>query len=88
MDLLRWTGPLGARVASMIVALALSGCGSAPQDESVGWSPEKLYSEAKAEMSAGAYDKAAKLLERLGPGAAEIARPGRLRAVASRLAVA
>jgi outer membrane protein assembly factor BamD len=65
MDLLRWTGPLGVRAALMIVALALAGCSSAPQDESVGWSPEKLYSEAKAEMSSGAYDKAAKLLERL-----------------------
>jgi outer membrane protein assembly factor BamD len=65
MDLLRWTGPLGVRAALMTVALALAGCGSAPQDESVTWSPEKLYAEAKDEMASGAYDKAAKLLERL-----------------------
>ncbi|QTN25386.1 outer membrane protein assembly factor BamD [Rhizobacter sp. AJA081-3] len=65
MDLLRWTGPLGARAALITLALALAGCGSAPQDESVSWSPEKLYAEAKDEMAAGAYDKAAKLLERL-----------------------
>jgi outer membrane protein assembly factor BamD len=65
MDLLRWTGPLGARAALITVALALAGCGSAPQDESVSWSPEKLYAEAKDEMASGAYDKAAKLLERL-----------------------
>jgi outer membrane protein assembly factor BamD len=65
MDLLRWTGPLGARAALMTVALAMAGCGSTPQDESVSWSPEKLYSEAKDEMASGAYDKAAKLLERL-----------------------
>jgi len=65
MDLLRWTGPLGARAALITLALALAGCGSAPQDESVSWSPEKLYAEAKDEMASGAYDKAAKLLERL-----------------------
>ena len=65
MDLLRWTGPLGARAALITLALALAGCGSAPQDESVSWSPETLYAEAKDEMASGAYDKAAKLLERL-----------------------
>lgn len=65
MDLLRWTGPMAARAALMSFALALAGCGSAPQDESVSWSPEKLYAEAKDEMASGAYDKAAKLLERL-----------------------
>ncbi len=65
MDLLRWTGPMAARAALMSLALALAGCGSAPQDESVSWSPEKLYAEAKDEMASGAYDKAAKLLERL-----------------------
>lgn len=65
MDLLRWTGPLAVRAALMSLALALAGCGSAPQDESVSWSPEKLYAEAKDEMASGAYDKAAKLLERL-----------------------
>jgi outer membrane protein assembly factor BamD len=65
MDLLRWTGPLAARAALLSFALALAGCGSAPQDESVSWSPEKLYAEAKDEMASGAYDKAAKLLERL-----------------------
>lgn len=65
MDLLRWTGPMVVRAALMSFALALAGCGSAPQDESVSWSPEKLYAEAKDEMASGAYDKAAKLLERL-----------------------
>jgi outer membrane protein assembly factor BamD len=65
MDLLRWTGPMAVRAALMTFALTLAGCGSAPQDESVSWSPEKLYAEAKDEMASGAYDKAAKLLERL-----------------------
>ena len=65
MDVKHLTGPLGRSAALLAVALALAGCSSAPQDESVSWSPEKLYAEAKDEIAAGAYDKAAKLLERL-----------------------
>jgi outer membrane protein assembly factor BamD len=65
MDVFRLIGPLGARAAVLSVVLAFAGCGSAPQDESLTWSPEKLYAEAKSEMAAGAYDKAAKLFERL-----------------------
>jgi outer membrane protein assembly factor BamD len=65
MDVMRWIGPLGLRSALVASALVLAGCGSAQYDESATWSPEKLYSEAKEEMAAGAYDKAARLLERL-----------------------
>lgn len=65
MDVLRWIGPLGLRAACLTAALVIAGCGSAPQDESVSWSPEKLYAEAKDEIASGAMDKAAKLLERL-----------------------
>ncbi len=65
MDVMRWIGPLGLRAALAATALGLAACGSAPQDESASWSPEKLYSEAKDEAAAGAYDKAARLLERL-----------------------
>ena len=36
----------------------LTGCASLHQDPTLKWSPEKLYSEAKDEMSAGAFDKA------------------------------
>lgn len=52
-------------LASLSVGLALAGCGSAPKDESVNWSPEKLYAEAREEAAAGGYDRAAKLYERL-----------------------
>ena len=52
-------------LASLSVGLALAGCGSAPKDESVNWSPEKLYAEAREEVAAGGYDRAAKLYERL-----------------------
>ncbi len=65
MDVMRWIGPLGLRAVLAATALGLAACGSAPQDESATWSPEKLYSEAKDEAAAGAYDKAARLLERL-----------------------
>ena len=40
-------------------------CGSTSPDESAGWSAEKLYAEAKAELASGAYEKAATLFERL-----------------------
>jgi outer membrane protein assembly factor BamD len=65
MDVLRWIGPLGTRAACLTAALVITGCNTTPVDESVAWSPEKLYAEAKDEMAAGAMDKAAKLLERL-----------------------
>ena len=45
--------------------LSLIGCSSTPQDKAANWSPNKLYSEAKDEMSSGAYDKAIPLLEKL-----------------------
>lgn len=65
MDVMRWIGPLGLRAALAATAVVMVACGSTPQDPSAQWTPEKLYSEAKDESAAGAYDKAAKLLERL-----------------------
>ena len=51
----------------MLAALILGGCGLLPKesDETVGWSAQKLYGEAKDSMSAGAWDKAVKYLEKL-----------------------
>jgi outer membrane protein assembly factor BamD len=44
----------------------LSGCSSTPaKDPTAGWSPNRLYQEAKDEMNAGAYDKATALYEKL-----------------------
>ena len=45
----------------------LAGCGLLPEqkDETTGWSASKLYSEAKDAQSDGAWDKAAKYLEKL-----------------------
>ena len=46
-------------------AMLLVACDTTPRDETVRWSPEKLYSEAKQEAAAGSYEKAIKLYERL-----------------------
>jgi outer membrane protein assembly factor BamD len=45
--------------------LLLAGCSSTPQDKTNEWSPNKIYAEAKDELSSGAYDKAVTLLEKL-----------------------
>ena len=55
----RWIGIVG------LSTLLLAGCSSAPKDETAAWNADKLYAEAKDELSGGAYDKAAKLFERL-----------------------
>ena len=49
------------------LALLLSACGSLGEkaDETKGWSPEKLYAEAKEELQAGGYEKAIKYYEKL-----------------------
>jgi outer membrane protein assembly factor BamD len=56
-------------VASLILLLALlvGGCGLLPEekDETLGWSANKLYSEARGAMTDGAYDKAIKYFEKL-----------------------
>jgi outer membrane protein assembly factor BamD len=58
-------GSLMRFIASMLVLVAMAGCGSTPKDETAGWNLEKLYSEAKQEADNGAYERAAKLFERL-----------------------
>jgi len=45
--------------------LLLTGCSSVTQDKAADWSPEKLYAEAKDEMSSGGYEKAIPYLEKL-----------------------
>lgn len=43
----------------------LNGCSSTPKDPTTGWSPNKIYAEAKDELNTGAYDKAVPLFEKL-----------------------
>ena len=62
--------PESARRAGLVSALVaaaclLVACSSNPKDETADWSADKLYSEARDETAAGAYDKAATLYEKL-----------------------
>jgi outer membrane protein assembly factor BamD len=50
--------------AISLAALGLAACDTT-RDDSSKWPPERLYTEAKEEASAGAYEKAIKLYERL-----------------------
>jgi len=57
---------LSALPALAIVAAALlAGCASTSEDKTANWSPNKIYAEAKDEMSSGGYDKAIPLFEKL-----------------------
>lgn len=49
----------------LALALLLAACSSKPIDKTEAWSPNKIYTEAKDELSSGAYDKAIPLLEKL-----------------------
>jgi len=50
----------------LLLAALLAGCSSLKEDDrTASWSPNKLYAEAKDELSGGAYDKAIPLLEKL-----------------------
>ena len=46
-------------------ALLLSACATSTDDKTAGWSPNKIYAEAKDELNSGAYDKAIPLYEKL-----------------------
>ncbi|TAM43673.1 MAG: outer membrane protein assembly factor BamD [Burkholderiaceae bacterium] len=43
----------------------VSGCSTTTKDETAGWSPNKIYSEAKDQMDSGGYEKAVPLFEKL-----------------------
>ncbi|MBK9440926.1 MAG: outer membrane protein assembly factor BamD [Comamonadaceae bacterium] len=45
--------------------LWLGACSSTTVDPTIGWSPNKIYAEAKDELNTGAYDKAVPLFEKL-----------------------
>ena len=56
-----------AVIAAFFVATLLAGCGLLPEvkDETIDWSANKLYTEAKQSLNEGAYDKAIKYFEKL-----------------------
>jgi outer membrane protein assembly factor BamD len=56
-----------ASVLALLIALVAGGCASlsAEKDETVGWSAQRLYGEAKDEMYSRNWEKAIKYLEKL-----------------------
>lgn len=42
----------------LAMGLFLNGCSNTPNDPTANWTPEKIYSEARDEVNAGAWDKA------------------------------
>ena len=56
-----------AVIAALFLAALLGGCGLLPEvkDETVGWSANKLYAEAKEAMNEGSYEKAVQYFEKL-----------------------
>jgi len=51
--------------AGIAACLAVVGCASSATDPTVGWSPNKLYEEAKDQANSNAWDKAIALYEKL-----------------------
>jgi outer membrane protein assembly factor BamD len=56
-----------AVIAALFLATLIAGCGLLPEvkDETVGWSANKLYTEAKDSLNEGGYEKAIKYFEKL-----------------------
>lgn len=52
-------------VSVLLAASLLVGCSSTPEDPTANWTTDRIYSEAREEISSGAYDKAVPLLEKL-----------------------
>jgi outer membrane protein assembly factor BamD len=49
----------------LATGLLLSGCANTPTDPTAGWTPEKIYAEARDEANSGAWDKAISFYEKL-----------------------
>jgi outer membrane protein assembly factor BamD len=49
----------------LVTVLSLQGCNTTPVDNTAGWSPNKLYAEARDEREAGNLEKAISLYEKL-----------------------
>ena len=57
--------PFAIFPAVLAACVLTAGCSSTPEDKTAGWTPERIYSEAREELSGGSYDKAVPLLEKL-----------------------
>jgi outer membrane protein assembly factor BamD len=56
---------LRAKLSCLAAAVLLAACSSTPAERGANISPTRLYADAKDEMSAGSWDKAVPILERL-----------------------
>lgn len=63
--MLRAPLPFSSAFAALLAAGLMAGCASNNEDKTAGWSPDKIYAEARDEMNGGAYDKAVPLFEKL-----------------------
>lgn len=54
-----------AMTAALLACTVLAGCASKTVDETAGWSPNRIYAEAKDEARSGGYERAIPLLEKL-----------------------
>ncbi len=57
--------PKGSPFIAVLVCAVMAGCSSKPIDQTSSWSPNRIYAEAKEELSAGGYEKAIPLFEKL-----------------------
>jgi len=57
--------PIFSLICSLLLACLLAACSTTGDDKTAGWSPTKIYSEAREEIDSGAWDKAVPLLEKL-----------------------
>ncbi|MFT4191124.1 MAG: outer membrane protein assembly factor BamD [Comamonas sp.] len=56
---------LRAGSLALVATLLFAGCATKTEDPTVGWSPNRIYSEAKEEFAAGNYEKAISYYDRL-----------------------
>lgn len=61
----RVTNSSAACSAMFAVSLLMAGCANTVKDPTAGWSPNKIYAEAKDEAGSGSYEKAIPLFEKL-----------------------
>ena len=51
--------------AALAACVLAAGCASTTEDKTAGWTTDRIYSEAREELTSGSYDKAVPLLEKL-----------------------
>ncbi len=56
--------PTGLALPLLVTVFALAGCGTTRRDDA-NQSPERMYADAKSDLSAGSYEQAIKTLQRL-----------------------